>query len=111
MSERYTINFKSGTIGLGCTKMLSSMLAGVMCVLKTKTDRVPKRPWEGISINLVIGLLVMDKFDSVYTVVDCFLKEIVVFLVASFITPEKLAAEFRDKVWRCHGLPKSILSD
>src|SRR5437588_6392643 len=54
----------------------------------------------------------MDKgFNSVCTVVNCFSKEINIFPVTSTLTAQELVAEFKERIWRQHGLPKSILSD
>src|SRR5947209_8561784 len=71
---------------------------------------VPKRPWLDISVNLVIGLSMDKGFDSVCMVVDRFSKEINVFPVTSVLTAQELAVEFKEKIWRKHGLPESILS-
>jgi len=72
---------------------------------------VPKQPWEDISVDLVTGLPMDQGFNSVCIVVDCFSKEISIFPVTSTLTTQELAAEFKKRVWRKHGLPKSILSD
>src|SRR5438309_172287 len=72
---------------------------------------VPKRPWMDISMDLVTGLPMDEGFDSVCMVVDRFSKEINVFPVTSKLTAQELAAEFKERIWRKHGLPKSILSD
>jgi|SRR5947209_12375595 len=50
-------------------------------------------------------------FNSVCTVVDRFSKEVNVFPVTSALTAQELATEFKERVWRKHRLPKSILSD
>src|SRR5947209_20384471 len=72
---------------------------------------VPKGPWQDISIDLIIGLLVVQGFDGVCMVVDCFFKEIMVFPVTSKILAGELVAKFRDKIWWKHRLPDSVLSD
>src|SRR5947209_7593783 len=68
-------------------------------------------PWQDISIDLVTGLPMDEGFDAVCTVVDRFSKEINIFPVMSTLTAQELAAEFKERIWRRHGLPKSILSD
>ena len=72
---------------------------------------IPKSPWQDISVDLVIGLPIVQGFDGVCMVIDHFIKEIIIFSIAFTITTVKLASEFKDKVWRKHGLPESILSD
>ena len=62
-------------------------------------------------MDLVMGLLKVKGIDGVCTVVDCFTKEIVVFLVSQSIMSEELACEYRDQVWHIHGTSTSILSD
>ena len=44
-------------------------------------------------------------------VISHFTKEIIMFLVFSTIIAIELTSEFKDKVWRKHGLSESILSD
>ena len=62
-------------------------------------------------MDLVMGLPIVQGFNGVCTVINYFTKEIVVFLVSSTIMAVELASEFKNKVWRKHGLPESILSD
>src|SRR5437660_652752 len=72
---------------------------------------VPETPWQDISVDLVTGLPMDEGFDAVCTVVDRFSKEINIFPVTSTLTAQELAVEFKERIWRRHGLPKSILSD
>lgn len=66
---------------------------------------VPAGPWQDISIDLVTGLPVVEGFDGVCTVVDHFSKEVTVFPISSMITVIELASEFKERIWRRHGLP------
>src|SRR5947209_18792383 len=72
---------------------------------------VPETPWQDISVDLVTGLPMDEGFDAVCTVVDRFSKEISIFPVTSTLTAQELAAKFKERVWRKHGLLKSILSN
>src|SRR5437660_115818 len=72
---------------------------------------ISKQPWEDISVDLVTGLPMDKGFDAICTMVDRFSKEVSIFPVTSNLMTQELAAEFKKRIWRKHGLPKSILSD
>lgn len=68
-------------------------------------------PWRDITVDLVIRLLLIDGYNVVCTVVNRFLREIVVFPTTNMVSTSQLAQSFWDKVWCQHGAPRSIVSD
>lgn len=67
--------------------------------------------WRDITIDLMIGLPLVDGYNVVYTVVDQFSKEIVVFLTTDTVSASQLAQSFWDKVWCRHGTPVNVVSN
>jgi len=78
---------------------------------KLRPNQVLERPWQHISVNFIMKLLVSKGHDSILVVCDRFSK------MSHFVaTTEKMMAEglaklFRDNVWKLHGLPESVISD
>ena len=73
---------------------------------------MPDHPWPDISMNFVLGLFkTIRKHDSVFVIIDCFLK------MAHFLPCNKTCDAFKiaqiylDEVIKLHGLPKTIISD
>jgi len=82
-------------------KNRAEMLAG-----KLKPNQVPERPWQHISVDFIMKLLVSKGHDLILVVCDRFSK------MSHFVAMiEELARLFRDNVWKLHRLPESVISD
>ena len=74
-------------------------------------NAIPEKLWSHISADFIIKLPLVQGYDIVLVVCNCFTK------IAHFIaTMEKTLAEelaklFRDHVWKLHSLPESIILD
>lgn len=60
-------------------------------------------PWRNIFMDLFTRLPMIEDYDVVWTVVDLFSKEIVVFETTTAITAQQLALQFRNQIWSQHG--------
>ena len=91
-----------------CQKMKNraEMLAG-----KLRPNQVPERPWQHISVDFIMKLLVSKDHDLILVVCDRFLKMSHFVATTEKITAEGLARLFRDNVWKLQGLPESVISD
>jgi len=78
----------------------------VLCPLS-----VPDRPWQNISVDFVNGLPPSKRFDAICVVVDRLTKQRHLIPCKTTITAEELPQLFCDRVFRYHGLPKTIVSD
>jgi len=82
-----------------------------MPVGKLRPNEVPEKPWQYISVDFIMKLLVSKDHDSILVICDQFLK------ISHFVvTTEKTIAEglarlFRDNVWKLHRLLESVILD
>jgi len=72
---------------------------------------VPDWPWQHISVDFVTRLPPSKRFDAICVVVDRLTKQRHLIPCKTTITAEELARLFCDRVFRYHGLPKTIVSD
>ena len=78
---------------------------------KLRPNKVLERPWQHISVDFIIKLLVSKGYDSILVVCDRFSKMLYFVTTTEKITAKGLARLFRDNMWKLHGLLKSVISD
>ena len=82
-----------------------------MPVGKLRSNQVPERLWQYISVDFITKLPMSKSHDSILVVYDRFLK-----MSHFVVTTEKTMAKglvrlFRDNMWKLHRLPESIISN
>ena len=82
------------------------MLAG-----KLRSNEVPERPWQHISVDFITKLPVSKSYDSILVVCNKFSKMSHFVMMTEKTMAEGLAKLFRDNIWKLHGLLKSMISD
>ena len=88
------------------TKVLRQPPTGHLESLPTPDTR-----WNTISVDFVVELPESDGYDAIMVVVDSLCKRAHFLPVNMTITTVGSARQFRDNVWKLHGLPTRILSD
>ncbi|KAJ3496483.1 hypothetical protein NMY22_g19805 [Coprinellus aureogranulatus] len=74
-------------------------------------NSIPTKPFECISIDLIVDLPISNGFDSVVVIVDRFSKFVRLTPCNKSLSSPELATLFRDNYWRTFGLPEVITSD
>ena len=73
--------------------------------------KIPKGPWQDISIDIIGPLPKSNKIDTIVVIVDRFTKMIRLKATTTNISSEGIAKIYRDKIWKLHGVPRTILSN
>ena len=76
-----------------------------------KLNEVPNGVWETITIDFIVGLLVLQGYDSILTVVDRHSKVIILSPCKATIIAEQTSQLLMDNVWKYMGFPLTIISD
>jgi hypothetical protein len=72
---------------------------------------IPKRPWQHISYNMIVGLPPNGGKDVILVIVDSFSKYGIMVPCSSKVTANDIADLFLDNVWKRHGFPEKMISD
>jgi hypothetical protein len=71
----------------------------------------PDTRWHMISVDFIVELPESDGHNAVMVVVDSLTKRAHFLPINTTITAEGSARQFRDNVWKLHGLPTCTISD
>jgi len=74
-------------------------------------NKIPKGPWEVISIDLVGPLPEFSGHDGILVIVDCFSKMAHYIPISMNITAQGVAKISWDRVFKDIGLPQKVISD
>jgi hypothetical protein len=72
---------------------------------------IPETRWHTVSVDFIVELPESDGYDAVMVVVNSLTKRSHFLLVNTTITAVGSARQFRDNVWKHHGLPTRVISD
>ena len=72
---------------------------------------IPEGLWQDISIDMIGPLPRLNEMDAILVIVDRFTKMIRLKATTTSLSLEGVAKIYRDKIWKIHGIPKTILSD
>ena len=73
--------------------------------------KIPKQPWKKISINIIGPLSKSNRKDAIVIIVDRFTKMIHLKATTTNVSSEEIAKIYWDKIWKLHGVPRTILSN
>ena len=101
---------------------ITKYVSGCETCQRTKTKRtvphaplvpneIPTRPWEIVSVDLIGPLTESQGHDMILVIVDRMTKAGKFIPVSQDITSLGVAREFRDHVFKEHGIPKKVISD
>ncbi len=89
-----------------CTKAHKQLPVGHLQPLSTPDSR-----WHTISVDFIVELPESDGHNAIMVVVDSLTKRAHFLPVNTTITAKGSAQQFRDNVWKLHGLPTCTISD
>jgi len=73
--------------------------------------KIPQRPWQEISIDIVRPLPKSNRMDAIVVIVDQFMKMIQLKATTMNISSEDMAKIYRDEIWKLYRVPRKILSN
>jgi len=74
-------------------------------------NKVPNRPWEIISMDLITQLPESNSYNAIYVIVDRLIKRAYFILINNWFSFKDMAQLLYNKVYPLHGLPLQIISD
>ncbi|KAF8700885.1 hypothetical protein RHS03_06604, partial [Rhizoctonia solani] len=89
-----------------CTKAKQHRPYGLLQPLE-----VPSRPWKSISMDFIVKLPTSHGCNTIWVVVDCFLKMAHFIPTVKTIKAPDLAQLFLQHIFQAHGLPNTIISN
>lgn len=72
---------------------------------------IPSKPWSSLSMDHIVDLPPSSGFNCILVVVDRLTKEAHFIATRKSDTSKHLATQFKDNIFRLHGLPSDIVSD
>ena len=95
----------------GCLKCQQNKVQHQWKVGELHPLEIPKGPWQEIRINMIGPLPNSNGMDVILVIVDQFMKMIRLKATMMNISSKGIAKIYRDKIWKLHGVPKTILSN
>ena len=95
----------------GCFKCQQNKVQHQRKVGELHPLKIPKGPWQEISIDIIGPLPKSNGMDAIVVIVDQFTKMIRLKATTTNISLEGIAKIYRDDIWKLHGVPRKILSD
>jgi len=74
-------------------------------------NKVPNRPWEIISMDLITQLPESNSYNAIYVIVDRLTKRAHFIPINNQFSSKNMAQLLYDKVYPLHGLPLQIILD
>ena len=67
--------------------------------------KIPKEPWQEISIDIIGPLPKSNRQDTIVVIVDWFTKIIMLKTTIIVVLSENIAKIYSNKIWKLHGIP------
>ena len=104
-------NKRGEAIRRGCDQCQRMKNKAEMLAEKLRSNEVPERPWQYISVDFITKLPMSKGHDLILVVCDRFSNMSHFMATTKKTTAEGLARLFRDNVWKLHRLPESVILD
>ena len=95
----------------GCLKCQQNKVQHQQKAGKLHPLEIPKGPWQEISIDMIGPLPNSNGMNAILVIMDRFMKMIRLKAMTMDISSEGIAKIYRNKIWKLHRVPKTILSD